>query len=66
MNSSWPAGGRVTIQCPWCGAATQSDLRYVKAHNEASRLDQCYHCQKDFILEAATGKVVVSRGITLD
>lgn len=65
MNNSWPAGDKVEIQCPWCSATTQSDLRSVKAHNEASRLDQCYSCQKDFILEAAAGKVVVSRGITL-
>lgn len=66
MSNPWPAGDKITIQCPWCGAATQSDLRSVKAHDEAGRLDQCYSCQKDFILEAEAGEVAVSRGLTLE
>lgn len=61
-----PETHKITIQCPWCGAATQSDLRSVKAHDEAGRLDQCYSCQKDFILEAEAGEVAVSRGLTLE
>lgn len=61
--SVWPHGNVVTVACPWCGVNTESDLRYVKEHGEASRLDQCRACTRDIIVEAAMQGVVVSCGI---
>jgi hypothetical protein len=61
--SAWPEGDVVTVVCPWCGTSTESSLRYVKKHGEASRLDQCLECTRDIIVEATAQGVAVSCGI---